>query len=145
MAIVRWSPAREIAALQNQMDRLFGNYTNWPERQQFDSGLFPAVDVIETQDAYILRADLPGMKLEDIKVHLANNVLTIKGEKRYQHEERNANFLHSERTYGSFERSFTLGTPIQADAIKARYTDGVLEVQLLKSEQQKLKEIKIEQ
>jgi HSP20 family protein len=85
------------------------------------------------------------MKLEDIKVHLANNVLTIKGEKRYQHEERNANFLHSERTYGSFERSFTLGTPIQADAIKARYTDGVLEVQLLKSEQQKLKEIKIEQ
>lgn len=145
MAIVRWSPARELANMQQQMDRLFTGYgmPDWSAGRE--GTFFPPVDVVETQDEYVVRADMPGMNPNDIRVHLVNNVLTIKGEKRYEHkEEEEGSYLHSERGYGTFERSFTLGSPIQPDAIRARYVDGVLEVHVSKSEQQKLKEIKVE-
>ena len=138
-----------MASLQNQMDRLFGSVLrpHCAEREAFgESVFFPPVDVLETEDAYVLRADLPGMKLEDIKVHLVDNVLTLKGEKRVERgPEGKGTFLHGERTWGAFERTFTLGSPIQADKIKARYTDGVLDVRLMKSDEQRLKEIRIEQ
>ena len=148
MTLVRWSPMRELATMQNQMDRLFNGVGSprWGDRDAFpDGALFAPVDVLEAEDAYVLRAELPGMKLEDIKVHLVDNVLTIKGEKKCEQREEKGNVLHGERSYGAFERSFTLGAPIQVDKIKARYTDGVLEVRLTKSDDQKLKEIKIEQ
>ena len=142
MTLVRWNPARELATLQSQMDRLFDTVGSspWPSARM---GYFPVVDIVESEDAYVLRAELPGIRKEDVKVHLVDNVLTIKGEKSSEQTEEKAQYLHTERTFGTFERSFTLGTPIQVDSVTAKYVDGVLEVRVAKSETQRMKEISI--
>ena len=140
MTLIRWSPMRELATLQNEVDRLFTTMN----RTERDGGFFPPVDVVETEEEYIVRAELPGMRQEDIKVNLADNTVSLKGEKRYEKEEKKTNFYHSERGFGTFERSFTLGTPVQSDKIRARYMNGVLEVVLPKSDQVRPKDIKIE-
>ena len=144
MTLVRWNPARELATLQAQMDRLFDSVGTVPAWPQARSSFFPVVDVVETEEAYVLRAELPGVRKEDVKVHLADNVLTLKGEKMLESAEHAGQYLHTERAYGSFERSFTLGAPIQADSVSARYVDGVLEVRVSKSETQRVKEISIQ-
>lgn len=144
MTLVRWNPARELATLQSQMDRLFDSVETTPYWPSARSGFFPVVDVVETDEAYVLRAELPGVRKEDVKVHLVNNVLTLKGSKINEKTEDKAQYLHTERAYGTFERSFTLGTPIQSDSVSAKYTDGVLEVRVAKSETQRMKEITID-
>ena len=154
MTLVRWSPLTEFANVQAQMDRILQSvgapvrYAGGFETPARGGSPVTAVDVIETDEAYVLRAELPGIRLEDVKVHLQHNVLTIKGEKRDVTDpgtdEGSVGFLHTERAFGAFERSFTLGTPIQADSVTARLTDGLLEVRVLKSEDRKLKEIPIE-
>ncbi len=143
MTLVRWNPARELATLQSQMDRLFES-VDTPYWSTPRAGFFPVVDVVETDEAYVLRAELPGVRKEDVKLHLVNNVLTLKGQKHSDPVEEKAQYLHTERTSGTFERSFTLGTPIQSDSVTAKYTDGVLEVRVAKSETQRMKEIAID-
>ena len=143
MTLVRWNPARELATLQTQMDRLFEGADTPPLWSAPRSGFFPVVDVVETAEAYVLRAELPGVRKEDVKLHLVDNVLTLKGTKVTAATEEKAQYLHTERAFGSFERSFTLGTPIQGDTVTATYTEGVLEVRVAKSETQRLKEITI--
>lgn len=144
MTLVRWSPLREMTRVQNELDRIFGStgtsLAEWPRGGDF----LPRVDIAETSDAYVLRADLPGLVLEDIKVQLVNNVLTIRGERSRTRHDEGASFLHEERTYGSFERSFTLGHDVRSDNVTARYADGVLEVRVQKSDAQKVKEITIQ-
>jgi HSP20 family protein len=145
MTLVRFSPMRELATLQSEMDRLFDSLSVRPDRGLWrDGSFFPPVDVSESEEEYVVRAEIPGMRQEEIKVNMVDNVLTLKGEKKFEKDEKKANYHHQERVYGYFERSFTLGTPIQADRIKARYQNGVLEVHLPKSEAVKLKEIRIE-
>ncbi len=143
MTLVRWNPARELSTLQSHVDRMLESVDGSREWAATRPAFFPLVDVIESQDAYVLRAELPGVNKENVKVRLVDSVLTISGEKTRVQPESTTEFLHTERSYGSFERSFTLRTPIAADGVSARYVDGVLEVRVAKSETQRPKEIAI--
>jgi len=148
MAIMRWRPLRDIVSIQDEMNRLFdafGGFGRKPQRWfEPEEGLWsPTVDVSETRDNIVVTAEIPGLKKEDIKLSVQENVLTLSGEKKQETEEKDANFYRLERNFGSFYRSFTLPTPVQPDKIKASYKDGVLKVSLPKSEEVKPKEIPI--
>lgn len=149
MGIVRFDPFRELDRLQSEMNRLFEGYTGAPERsnggQLVQGGRIwsPSVDVAETQNEIVLRAELPGMKQEDIDIELTGDTLTIRGERKFENEERKESFVRVERSYGRFQRSFTLGIPVQHDQVKASYRDGILEVHLPKSEETKPRKVAV--
>jgi HSP20 family protein len=109
----------------------------------FGTGWIPAVDVEETNEDYVIRAEMPGLKKEDVKLSLAENVLTLSGEKKSEMKSENKRYHRLERAYGSFQRSFSLPEPIKADKINASFKDGVLEVKIPKREEVKPKEIDI--
>jgi HSP20 family protein len=145
-SLIRWStnPARDLLGIRDEVDRVFdsvftqrGNAAgNWP------ATIAPPVDVEETKDAFVVRADLPGVDQKDVKVSLLGDVLTIRGERKQDVQDRN---LHRvERRYGSFERSFSLGVPVRADQVKASYRDGVLEIHVPKAEEAKVREIEVQ-
>lgn len=145
MALVRWEPFRELAALQNEMGR-------WMSQVAGVGGLagngqsstwMPAVDVWETDKELVLAFDLPGIPEDKIAVELEDNVLTVSGERERTQEHSNDRFYRFERRYGSFSRSVTLPTGVSEDSIQADYKDGVLEVRVPKPEEQKPKRIQI--
>ncbi|MCX7920320.1 MAG: Hsp20/alpha crystallin family protein [bacterium] len=145
MAIVRWSPFRDVLGIRDEMDRLFDNFfARIGERGAFDTSWAPSVDIYETKDAVVIDAELPGIKQNDISVTVSDNVLTIKGEKKQEKEVKEENYHRVERAYGSFSRSFTLPVGVQSDKIKASYKDGVLKITLPKAEEAKPKQIPIE-
>lgn len=145
MAIVRWSPFRELVSLQQEMNRLFDDLmTRRPDGTAENVMWIPAVDVSERADALTVKVEVPGVQKEDIKISVANNVLTIKGEKRMEKETDEESFHRVERVYGTFLRSLELPTSVAADKVKANYSDGVLIITLPKSEEVKPKEIAIE-
>lgn len=109
----------------------------------FGTGWAPAVDVEETKDDYILRAEMPGLKKEDVRISLTENILTISGEKKMDSRTDDKRYHRLERAYGSFQRSFSLPAPIKADRISAGFKEGMLEVRVPKSEEAKPKEIEI--
>jgi HSP20 family protein len=144
MALVRFEPFRELAALQNEMGRwmtaLAGTTT--PGNGQSSTWL-PAVDVWETDDEVVLSFDLPGIPEDKITVELDDNVLTVSGERERKHEHSTDRFYRFERRFGTFSRSVTLPAGVTEDDIKANYKDGVLEVRVPKPEEQKPKRIQI--
>jgi len=144
MALVRWRPMNDLLSIQNEINRAFDEA--WRGRTPTPAtGLYwPAVDVTENKNEFKLVAELPGMKREDVKISLTENVLTLRGEKRARKEEENESWHQVERTYGSFERSFQLTCPVDASKVKARFEDGVLTVLLPKSEESRPREIDIE-
>ena len=111
---------------------------------QAESAWSPAVDVYDNKDNLVIKADLPGIKQNEINVSVEDDILTIKGEKKKETEVKEDNFYRLERAYGSFERSFTLPTNVDASKIKAAYKDGVLELTLPKKEETKPKQIKVD-
>ena len=148
MALVRWRPFRDLVSIQDEMNRLFNDFFGRvPSR--FDTELSqsewsPSVDISETKDEIMVKAEMPGMKKDDIKITLQDNVLTLRGERKQEKEEKENNFYRIERYYGSFARSFNLPTVVQADRIKASYKDGILSITLPKAEEVKPKQIPIE-
>ncbi|OGF09186.1 MAG: hypothetical protein A2W00_12355 [Candidatus Eisenbacteria bacterium RBG_16_71_46] len=148
MAIVRWSPLsgpRDLVSIQDEVNRLFDSFfTSTPLRRDVAAVFTPAVDIEETPDEFVLRADLPGVDQKDVKVSLMGDTLTIRGERRQEHEAQEGGLRRMERFYGSFERSFSLGTPVRNDKIKASYKDGVLQVHVPKAEEAKLREIEVQ-
>jgi HSP20 family protein len=148
MAIVRWRPLRDIVSIQDEMNQLFDDFFGrTPKRWSAfgpEEGLWtPNVDVSETKDEIVVTAEMPGLKKEDIKLSVQDNVITLSGEKKSEEEKKDANFYRLERSFGSFCRSFTLPTPVEAEKIKASFKDGILKVTLPKSEKVKPKEIPI--
>lgn len=153
MAIVRFDPFRELDRLQNEVNRLFEGYNSnadatAPARQTSGNALMarawsPAVDIAETQNEVVLRAELPGLKQDDIDIELTGDTLTLRGERKFENEERKDNFVRVERSYGRFQRSFTLGVPVQNDQVSATYRDGVLEIHLPKSEQTRPRKVQV--
>jgi HSP20 family protein len=148
MGIVRFDPFRELDRIQSEMNRLFEGYNGTPERSggqlvQNSRIWSPSVDVAETQSEIVLRAELPGMKQEEIDIELTGDTLTIRGERKFENEERKENFVRVERSYGRFQRSFTLGVPVQHDRVTATYRDGILEVHLPKSEETKPRKVMV--
>jgi HSP20 family protein len=149
MALIRWEPVRELQTMQNEMNRLFntffdspsgtgGNGANTPLRRWI-----PAMDVVETGDHFVLRADLPGMSENNVNIELEDNVLTISGERKSEHEQRNEGYYRVERASGSFSRSLTLPEGVDPEGIQASFENGVLEVRIPKPEQQKPRKVQI--
>ncbi|MEW6727126.1 MAG: Hsp20/alpha crystallin family protein [Bacillota bacterium] len=130
MSLVRWDPFRELSALQHSINRLFEDI--YPRQGNLTQGWMFPVDIKETPEAILVKAEIPGVSKDDIKVTFDNNVLTIRGERKSEEKEEGANFLRVERKYGSFSRSFSVDVPVDQEKIKASYKDGVLEVVLPK-------------
>ena len=146
MSMVRFDPFRDLAVLQDRMNRLFNDA--YQPRQSDDlmsRGTWsPAVDIYETDGALVLKAELPDMRREDIDVSVENNTLTIRGERKLDHEIKQESFHRVERAYGSFVRSFSLPHTVDATKIGAEYKNGVLTVKLPVREEAKPRQIQIE-
>ncbi len=145
MTIVRWEPLRELGSLQSEMNRLFNTVFDAPSDT---SGTMlrrwvPAMDLVESGEHFVLRADLPGMSEEDIQIELEDGTLTVSGERKAEHEEREEGFHRVERSFGAFSRSLTLPKGVDADAVSAHFDRGVLEVRIPKPEQRKPRRISI--
>ena len=144
MTIVRWEPFRELSSLQSEMNRLFN--TAFDTSGPGNGGArrwAPAMDLLETDDHFVLRADLPGMTESDVNIELEDNLLTVSGERKAEHEEKGEGFHRVERAFGRFSRSLTLPRGIDADAVTAGFENGVLEVRVPKPEQRKPRKISI--
>jgi HSP20 family protein len=145
--LMRWSPdlksAREFSKSYDEVDRFINSFFGSPVLRSNGSSFVPAVDVQETQDAYLFRADLPGVAQKDIKVSVMGDTLNVSGERRQETTEKDGSYHRVERVSGSFERSFTLPAPVRADQVKASYKDGVLEITVPKAEEAKPREIEI--
>lgn len=137
--IMKLSPFRSALSLQHEIDRLFNE---WPVRNN-QSEWHPVVDVQEKENAIMVVAELPGVKSEDVKISLEDNVLSISGTKKKSLEKEDQNYFRAERAYGTFARSFKLPSTIDSDKISANYKDGILTVSLPKAEEAKPKEIPI--
>jgi HSP20 family protein len=146
MALIRWEPARELNSLQSEMNRLFNTFFDTPPAGGPGDGgrrWLPAMDVVETPDHFVLRADLPGLSEGDVDVELEDNVLTISGERKAEHEDRQEGFYRVERAFGSFRRSLTLPEGVDPNAIDASFDKGVLEVRIPKPEERKPRKVAI--
>jgi HSP20 family protein len=145
MAIVRWEPLRELTTLQNEMNRLFGSVFDTPP--QGNGGTLrrwmPAMDLVETADHFVLRADLPGMSEEDVNIEVEERVLTISGERKTEQTENKDGYHRVERAFGAFSRSLTLPEGVDAEAVSASFDRGVLEVRIPKPEERKPRKISI--
>lgn len=146
MAIIRWRSRRGLWGFQDEMNRMFDEFPGCvPARLEEEEGVWsPSVDISEDNNSITINAEIPGMSKDDIKVNIQDNTITLKGEKRQEKEEGNANCHRVERSYGAFMRSFTLPTPVQSDKVKASYKNGILKIVLPKTEEVKPKEIPID-
>jgi HSP20 family protein len=143
MAIVRWNPARNILGLDNEMGLLLGDFFGVDKRGEETEFIrwAPRVDIVEQDGGYELVADLPGLKKEDIKIEIQDNMLTLRGEKKLEEEKKDKNYRLCERYYGEFVRTFTLPENINRDGIVAEFKDGVLDIP--KTEKAKPKQIEV--
>ncbi len=147
MALIRWDPFREMSALQERMNRLFSDVrAQAPVRGEeiVQGAWIPAVDIFETNEAIVLKAELPGITAQDISVEVKDNTLTLKGEKKFEKEVKEENYHRVERSCGSFQRAFTLPGTIHQEKVKAKFKDGILEITLPKVEEAKPKQVKVE-
>ncbi len=147
MALIRWDPFREMSALQERMNQLFADVRgqgNVREEEITRSAWIPAVDIFETREAIVLKAELPGITAQDISVEVKDNILILKGEKKFKKETQEENYYRMERSYGSFQRAFTLPGTVQQEKAKATFRDGILEIALPKVEEARPRQIKVE-
>src|SRR3954451_12756289 len=146
MAIVRWEPLRELTTLQNEMNRLFNTAFDTPSAGNNGGTLrrwMPAMDLVETEDHFVLRADLPGMSEQDVTIEIEERVLTVSGERKSEHEATKEGFHRVERAFGRFSRSLTLPDGINPEAVTASFDKGVLEVRIPKPEERKPRKVSI--
>jgi len=141
--LVRWEPFRGISSLQEQFNRLFENRFAPGTEEQTLTAWAPAVDVYETENELVIKADLPQMPEKDLDVRVENNMLTIRGERKFEQKVKEENYLRMERAYGSFSRSFSLPNTVNTEAIQAEYKEGVLTVTLPKRAESKPKQVKV--
>jgi HSP20 family protein len=145
MALIRWEPARELHSLQNEVNRLFGLFDapvaggSGGARRDW----IPAMDLAEDQGDYVVRADLPGIPEKDVHIEVEDNVLTISGERKSEHEERKNGHYRVERASGRFARSLTLPEGIDPESVRAHFDKGVLEVRVPKPAERKPHRVQI--
>ncbi len=140
--IIRWDPFRELESLKREMEKLFDSFLS---ERRFDKEFpwSPAIEVKEIPDRYVFKVDVPGVKKEDLKIEVSDNVLSISGERKQETEEKEAQYYRREILYGFFQRSIQLPTNVDADKISARLEDGVLTIEIPKTEQARAREIPI--
>ena len=136
-------PFRGASTLQEQINRIFGNGLGRTGEESNLTPWAPAVDIYETENELVVKADLPDVNPQDLDIRVENNILTIRGERKFAKEVHDDNYLRIERAYGSFSRSFSLANSVNSDAIKADYHDGVLTLSIPKTEEAKPKQIKV--
>ena len=141
--LARWEPFRGVTTLQDQVNRLFNDVFDRKGEESSLSAWAPAVDIYETEHELVVKADLPDVDPKDLDIRVENNILTIRGERKFEKKVSEENYLRVERSYGSFARSFTLANTVNADAIKADYQNGVLTLTVPKREEAKPKQIKV--
>jgi len=153
MSLIRWNPNRELAtfptdtlSMQREINKMFDSF--FRGGIQDDGSLIPsvwtpAVDVAEDENEYVVKVELPGVSKDDVKITMQENILTIRGEKKEEKETKESHFQRVERSYGSFQRSFTLPTHVKNEKIEASYKDGILTVTLPKAEEAKPKQIEV--
>jgi HSP20 family protein len=147
MALVRWEPVRELSSLQNDMNRLFNTFFDAPTGGNGGGAArrwIPAMDLVETDEHFVLKADLPGLSDEDVHIDVDGDVLTVSGERKSEHEDKREGYVRVERSYGSFRRSLTLPEGVDADAVSASFDRGVLEVRIPKPEQRQPRRVAIQ-
>jgi len=136
-------PFETLMRFQDDLNRVSNPRAAQPREHVSSRVWSPAVDVYEDTDAIVIKADLPGMKQEEIDIEMNNETLSIKGERKFEDEQRRDNYVRIERQYGVFQRSFTIGIPIEADKIKATYKNGILELTLPKAEVTKPRKVQV--
>jgi HSP20 family protein len=144
MKLIKYvTPVNDLLSLNERFNRTFGDFLKDYNDELFSSAWLPAVDITENDESYEIKAELPGLKKEDVKITVHDNVLTLKGEKKEEKEERKKGCHRGERTFGSFVRSFSLGARVDNNRIQADFKDGVLTVTLPKTMEAKVKEIEV--
>ncbi len=146
MDLVRWNPWKEMVSLRDRMNRLFDDVFFRSDRREdlwADGAWVPAVDMFESDDKVVIKAELPGLEKKDISLDLQNGVLTLKGERKSENEVKEENYYRREMSYGKFVRSFSLPVDVDADKIKAEFKNGLLTVEVPKPEGHKPKLIKV--
>jgi HSP20 family protein len=143
MALVRWDPTRDLDTLQTDVNRVFDAFfgerpANGPARRWV-----PAIDLVETDDHFVLKVDLPGLEKDDVEIEVKDGLLTVSGERNAEHEERKDGYHRIERAYGAFSRSLTLPQGVEADQVQADFDKGVLEVRIPKPAERKPHRVQI--
>ncbi|MDK9698822.1 MAG: Hsp20/alpha crystallin family protein [bacterium] len=144
MTLVRWLPRRDMLSVQQEMNRLFNNFFGESPAEDVEALWSPRIDVVEDKENYRVRLDLPGIRKEEIKITLRENVLTVSGERTEEAKQDGDTYHVLERRFGKFSRSLTLPSNVDASKIAAKMTDGVLTVTLPKAEEAKPREITIQ-
>ncbi|MGI4787830.1 MAG: Hsp20/alpha crystallin family protein [Janthinobacterium lividum] len=145
--VVRFDPFEDMGRLQREVNRLFEDSSRPTGRGGAELASArtwaPAVDIFEDRDEIVVRADLPGLKLEDIDIELTGETLTLRGERKFEDASRKDSYVRIERAYGQFQRSFSIAVPVRQEGVKASYRDGILEVHLPKSEETRPKKVQV--
>ena len=141
--ITRWDPFHNLSTLQEQVNRLFDSKFSHNDDSATLTAWVPSVDVYETENELVIKADLPEIAEKDIDVRVENNMLTVRGERKFEQKVKEENYLRMERSYGTFSRSFSLPNTVDTQGVKAEYKDGVLSVTLPKRAESKPKQVKI--
>ncbi len=147
MALIRWEPVGELHTIQNEMNRLFDTLFDPPGTAAGANPAtrrwVPAMDLVETAENFILRADLPGLSQADVSIEFENDVLTISGERTAEHDAQHEGYYRVERAFGAFSRSLTLPEGVDPDSVRAQFDQGVLEIRIPKPEQRKPRKVTI--
>jgi HSP20 family protein len=142
MAINRWDPFREVVALQNRVNNLFRDM-NDGDSPLTTASFVPAVDIYEDSKKVVLKLEVPGINEKDLDIRVENNTLTVKGERKFEKEEKEENFHRIERRYGTFYRAFTLPSTVDTEHVQANYENGILKLELTKKPEAQPKQIKV--
>jgi len=145
MTLVRWKPMKDMISMQRDLNRAFNDFfgTSTASNDLFERDWAPAVDIFEKDDEVNLKAELPGMTREDISISIENNTLTISGEKKRENEISDDNYHRIERSYGRFQRAFSLPATVDSQKVNAKFKDGILSISLAKKEEAKPKKIEV--
>ncbi len=142
--ISRWDPFRELNTLQREMNRLFQDYSRSGEGSELTTTSFvPPVDIYEDEHSITVKMEVPGIEQKDLDIRVENNTLVVRGERKFEKDEKEENFHRIERRYGSFMRSFSLPQTVDSENINADYDNGVLKIKMAKREEAKPKQIKV--
>lgn len=147
MALIRWTPGREIVGIQEEMNRMFDNFFGMPRKvEKSDRELYwtPRVNVEETDEQFEVTAELPGLNKGDVKIEVKDHVMTFTGEKKTENEKKDRNVHLYERAYGKFCRTFTLPDNVDVDNIAAEFKDGILRIDMPKTEEAKPRQIEVQ-
>jgi HSP20 family protein len=143
MELVRWEPFAGFGDVRSAFNDLFDENFDRSSARPSTSKWYPAVDVLESKESYLIRAELPGMKREDIKVEVKDGTLVLSGERKSENPAEGVEYRHAERVAAKFWRSFSLPETVKQDAIEATYKDGILEIRVPKAEEAKPRQIEI--